>query len=390
MKRLFVLGLYYALSTFGSSIHAQPVTPPDQQQTMVVRPIEKLPPARRVFALDLDRDGSDELLIAHNTQLSAHRWLSQEGGWQPVWKIDGPGVAQLVLMDHSERAVWIAWGMGKGKMVAPITLGKADSLSGEHREVWQYQGARSQTVSLDWVNIDPSQPPQLLLAHFINKYHTRRVLLSGFGQDKLSENASAEIRMGTSWLMGDLDGKPGLEEIVGRVYGDEKGEYGDLTIYPHFAEAKSFAQGEVIPTQRGVKTLLFTQGPMGRRALFISDGWVAAYGAKARATLKRLSWQKGRATLEQLATSPDEFTFFELWERSDARGASFIFAYGNKGISLLTPTDDGPWQITRLLSTPPIVNAAVGYTHSDQQWWAFTPHETEAQAHRLTLPNSHQ
>ena len=361
--------------------------------TLTSAEAKTLPPARRVFTVDLDRDGSDELLIAHQTTLSAHRWLGSQGGWQPIWEIKGPGVAQTVLPDPVKPELYIAWGMGKGQMVAPITLGKVDALSGTHRVVWTYQGGRSQTVELAWVQDTTDQTPSLMVVHFVSKYHTRRVLLDQLDAAKIRERSTGQIRMGTSWLVANIDGKPGLEEVVGRVYGDVKGEYGDLWVYPFKSDTTTFTQGEVIATQRGVKTLLreeFTTPASGAEGtsvgVFFSDGWVAAYGKKAKASLKRLSWQQGRPIVEQLATSPDEFTFFSLWSKSVPSGKRYLFAYGNKGISLITPEKVGPWRVTRLLDSPPIVNAAIGYTALDKQWWGFTPHESGAKAHPLTLP----
>ena len=84
-----------------------------QVQTQRSSHSSSLPPARRVFSADLDRDGSDELLIAHNTQLSAWRWGGQE--WSMLWSMEGPGVAQITLWDPRNPKLWIAWGMGKGK-----------------------------------------------------------------------------------------------------------------------------------------------------------------------------------------------------------------------------------------------------------------------------------
>lgn len=341
----------------------------------------KLSPARRVFSADLDRDGSDELLIAHNTRLEAWRWSGAT--WEKLWSTKGEGVAQMTLADPKVNELWVAWGMGRGKMTAPITLSAIDPLTGEQRVVWTYKGGRSQTVSMQWVEVDQDPEPELMIAHFVNKYHTRRVILDQLTQAQPTESATAPLRMGTSWLIADLDGAPGLEEVVGRVYGDAKGEYGDLSTRAFKRSLRAVKLDQVSPTERGVKYIAHL--PNISEGLLFSDGWVAAYGKKAKAKLKRLRWSNGRAIVEQLASSPQEFTFFSFWSRYDPETKAYrLFAQGNLGVNLITPRAQGPWETQQVLKTPPIVNAAVGYAGGI--WWAFTPHEDGAKAHRLTLP----
>ena len=104
----------------------------------------------------------------------------------------------------------------------------------------------------------------------------------------------------------------------------------------------------------------------------------------ARARLKRLSWQQGRPVVEQLASSDNEFTFFELWSR-EVKGRELIFARGNSRLSLITPTQEGPWQVTHLAPLSPVVNAAVLY--SGGEWWLASPiPKTNISLTKLTHP----
>jgi hypothetical protein len=275
--------------------------------------------------------------------------------------------------------------MGKGKMKAPITVSAINPLNGEARHVWTYQGGRSQTVALQWVEIDTDPKPELMIAHFVNKYHTRRVILDDLHTPKPIEHPTPPIRMGTSWLIADIDGQPGLEEVIGRVYGDAKGEYGDLSVQAFSLKRNTLTLGKIMPTERGLKHMNYW--PKVSEGILFSDGWVAAYGKKAKATLKRLRWVEGRPVVERLVDSPNEFTFFNSWRRRDPKsGQSLIFTQGNRGISLITPNNQGPWLAKTLLKTPPIVNVAVGYAGG--HWWAFTPHESGAKAHKLSVPAS--
>ena len=354
----------------------------------------KLPPARRVFSADLDQDGSDELLIAHNTSLMAWRWLGQEKRWSELWRTEGPGVAQKIEKHPTKGVLYVAWGMGKGKMVAPITVSRIDSLSGQQMSVWSYKGKRSQVVALQLFQADKDSDLELLIAHFVSKYHSRRVVLDNLNADQPQEHLSGQLRMATSWLIADIDGVPGLEEVIGRVYGEERGEYGDLSVQSFKLDAPQLSLGEIIPSARGVKGV-FTrtrarsmndQAGQTREELLFSDGWVAAYGKRARAGLKRLSWQQGRANVESLCVSSGEFTFFELWARRDPKTSrELLFTQGNKGVNLITPKASGAWTVSQLLATPPIVNVAIAFAGG--QWWAFTPSESGALAHKLKIPN---
>jgi hypothetical protein len=274
--------------------------------------------------------------------------------------------------------------MGKGKMVAPSTVSALEPLSGQQKELWSFNGGRSQVVNLQLVQSDDDAELELMIAHFVSKYHTRRVILDQLSAPKPTAIESSQIRMATSWLLADLDGKPGLEEVIGRVYGDEKGEYGDLSIQAFKPNTSSVKLGQVIPTERGLKAMKVWGSTSGKH-LYFSDGWVAAYGKKAKATLKRLYWAKGRINVERLADSPDEFTFFDLWFRQAPNHKELIFAHGNQGINLIIPQSEGPWVVKQLLATVPIVNAAVAY--AGQRWWAFIPSEQGTQVTPLTLPS---
>ena len=378
-NRLFKSCLFILLSTvFAEGLYPKQAW--SQQNT--------LPPSRRVFSADLDQDGSDELLVAHNTTLTAFRYLGGDSGWSKLWSHDGPGVVQSVLRDKRVSSLIVAWGMGKGKMVAPSTVSALEPLSGQRRDLWTFQGGRSQIVNLQLVQVDNDPELELLIAHFVSKYHTRRVILDQLSSPQPQTVESSQIRMATSWLIADLDGEAGLEEVIGRVYGDEKGEYGDLSVQAFSLKGSQVKVGQIIPSERGLKTMKVLSSSQGRY-LYFSDGWVAAYGKKAKATLKRLYWSKGRINVERLADSSDEFTFFDLWYRIDPDSKRELwFAHGNKGINLIIPKAHGPWKVKRLLKTAPIVNAAIAY--AGNQWWAFLPSEKGTQVKALTLPGSEQ
>ena len=139
-------------------------------------------------------------------------------------------MAQKIINHPKDNLLYVAWGMGKGKMVAPITVEQLDAFTGKQKPIWSFKGSRSQVVALQLFQADADEELELLIAHFISKYHSRRVVLDHLSAPQPSEHASGKLRMATSWLIAEIDGEPGLEEVIGRVYGEERGEYGDLSV----------------------------------------------------------------------------------------------------------------------------------------------------------------
>ena len=358
--------------------------------------------ARYVFSLDLDGDGDDELLRVIDDQLIAHK-VTQGALSTPIWSVKGPGQAHWITSDRSTGSlkVFVMWGVGPGMLKVPLSLTELNPSTGAQRLLWRHEGPRAQAVHLTAVPTERGLT--LRVAHFISKYQTQALSLSGLDLTgaweaqrleqlqsgpalPLTAQTSRELRMGTSWAYADVDGDGVEEEVVGRVYGDKKGEYGELSLY-----RKGIAEAQVIPTERGVKAVYWAQwgGDEGRGAVYWSDGWVAEYGKKARARLKRLRWREGRPTVELIASSKADFTFFELWTHprpnASPERAPLLFARGNKTLNLVTPQATGPWRVTSVASLPPVVNAAVLY--AEGAWWVALPIPRQAlQLKRITHP----
>ena len=384
-----------------------------QNSTLQIKPgLQNLPSARRTFSLDLNHDGFHEVFCAHNTQLSVYEMKGKKG--KLLWSIQGDGVVYQVLWTQfqGQQQLLIVRGMGKGAMQAPLSLQIVNPLTGQGPVVWTKKTTRNQPLNLHVLQLDSDSDSEYLLAHFVSKYHSEVTLLDGTpaaeNPPQLIERArGGRIRMGTSWGLLDLDDHPGLDLYVGRVYGDVKGEYGDLLYYSSKEQGRfplvdsKFIEGtaeqpysipafsplnasEVLPTTRGVKHAWVTQ-VNNRKQLLFADGWVANYGKKAKALLKRVVWNHGRFSVETVAKSDQEFTFFDLFNLVDPTSQkSLIFVRGNKHLSLLTPQKTGLWTQTRLLSYQPIVNLAIGY--QSQGWFAYIPQETGVQVRSFTLP----
>ena len=92
------------------------------------KPIEvvKLPGSERVFTVDLDGDGTDELLGAAGRVLWAHAIDST--GSRALWRSEGSGAVHNVAVGTlgGERALYVARGIGRGDLKAPITVSAQD------------------------------------------------------------------------------------------------------------------------------------------------------------------------------------------------------------------------------------------------------------------------
>jgi hypothetical protein len=365
-------------------------------------PLPLQPAARRVFAVDLDGDGSDEVLCAQGNTLTAYPITPQGALGEPRWVVHGEGEAHALTEGPLStlapltpaRALVVAWGQGVGQLSAPLTLTAIDPLSGASREIWRHAGPRSQAVSLA-LSRDTSGAPLLRVAHFVSKYHTREVTLTALpltpSAPPATQRSSEQIRMGTSWVHADVNADGREDLVVGRVYGEDKGEYGDLLITLGRAGGEAPTEPLVAPTARGVKGVWWGRWGEGAGAsLYFTDGWVAAYGARARAHLRRLRWREGRLTVESLLSLPGEYALFDIFERLDPSlpGASRLFAQGSAALYLLVPRSTGEWGAERLAELPPVVNAAVAYAQG--AWWVVTPLTSGVTLRPLSLPPHHR
>ena len=96
-------------------------------------------------------------------------------------------------------------------------------------------------------------------------------------------------------------------------------------------------------------------------------------------------WNQGRISIETIAKSNQQFTFFDLFTLPDPQSKKpLIFIRGNRELSLLTPQKEGLWKQSRLLTLSPIVNLAVGY--QKYGWFAYIPQESGVQVRSFTLP----
>ena len=313
-----------------------------------------LPGAARCFAVDLDGDGYDELLGAQGDHLWAWQLGNEGAAGQLLWRIQGPGQAQLMVAGErgAGRQLFVAWGVGRGHLQAPLTLIAHDPQTGAARAtLGEWRGARSQVAHLSLEELDGVPPIDLAFARYQDKYMVQLApLLAGATEAPSRPALVRRMLSGLAW--GDLDGDQRLDRFEGRVYGDQRGEYGDLWVrWGHGGLLK-------VPVDRGVRALLFRDEAEGA-ALYFADGWVSRYGREARAQLSRLRWRAGRPQVERLAEIEGDFTLFSLHEYRDNE-RSTILARGSKAIYRFSERPVGPWGVERLLTLEPGLEVAIG------------------------------
>ena len=317
-------------------------------------PSRVLPGAARCFAVDLDGDGHDELLGVQGDRLWAWQLGNEGETGRLLWRTQGPGQAQLMVAGDrgAGRQLFVAWGVGRGYLQAPLTLIAHDPQTGAERaRLGEWRGARSQVAHLSLEELDGVPPIDLAFARYQDKYMVQLApLLAGATEVPARPALVRRMLSGLAW--GDLDGDQRLDRFEGRVYGDQRGEYGDLWVrWGHGGLLK-------VPVDRGVRALLFRDEAEGP-ALYFADGWVARYGREARAQLSRLRWRAGRPQVERLAEIAGDFTLFSLHEYRDA-GRSTIIARGSKAIYRFSESAEGPWGVERLLPLEPGLEVAIG------------------------------
>ena len=143
-------------------------------------------------------------------------------------------------------------------------------------------------------------------------------------------------------------------KVVGRIYGDQRGESGDLSIY------RNGHTPQKLVVEGGVRALRIARTKADQiPRLYVSDGWAAAYAKEAKAQLKEVRYNNGGYIVSKIGASPDEYTFFELWSRDlNGDGVEEIVARGNRYLTQFTRTREG-WRSKRLAAFAPVLNVAM-------------------------------
>jgi hypothetical protein len=328
-----------------------------------------LPPSDRVFF------GGGLVLGADGTRL----WARSPGpNGVERFRVDGPGVVhQVEFGDAGDGpAFYVARGVGRGHLDAPLVLQRIDPETGATTELWRHQGERNEPAHLGLEDVNGDGRPDVAFAYYASKYMVRtRHLLAGGAVVE-----GPEVRMATSRVFADVDADGRVDEVVGRVYGDAKDVPGDLRVF--LAKGKAPVP---VPTENGVKALYFgSTGASKTNGLYFCDGWVANYGQAAKARVRRVRFDaKGPRPVETLAESADEFTFFSFHAADvNGDGTLELIAQGDKRVTVFVDRGGPKLEPSTQVPLEPVLNVAVGVDAGGRPT-LYVPARTGTTAHPL-------
>ncbi len=336
--------------TPGKSTQAKP-EPTKKKAAPAAKPAG-LPRSQRVFAAALHAGKHQQALGTWRDQL----WAYDPATGQEMWRVSGPGVAQRVAAGDIGKGhrLYVAWGAGRDFLRVPLVVNAHDPKTGKMVEtMWRFEGPRTECAHLSVADVDGDGKSELAFAHYETKYFVRPRHMKADG----SVIEGPQVRMASSRGFADLNGDGKPDEVIGRVYGDAKGEMGDLLV--NVGTGREFVSG----VDRGVKAVAIADLDGKGARVYFADGWEANYGKSAKAQLARLSWADGKPKVERLGTSYDEFTFFGIHPVDvDGDGLLELAVRGDKRVSLFKPTASGPWARRTVAELPPVLNIAVAST----------------------------
>lgn len=343
----------------------------DSQQTQrVVSPSTGLPGSDRVFSLDIDGDGVDELIAGHDDRV----WLyTFEGSELKTLDVPADGVLQAVTIGQwqGHRAIFLGFGRGRGRLNVPVQVFVSSGDLSAWQPVFREKSSRSDISFLAYSNDERNGPGEgILVGFYSSKYLVKTVLVN----PNVTKTVHGPQRMAGNVVYWKLSNQPVALKVVGRIYGDSKGEPGDLFLHEDRGGRRQ------LPISGGVRALITAETrSVGERRLYVSDGWSAAYAKEARAQLKEIRREKDTFIVSKIGSSEGEFTFFELWTRDlNGDGLDEIVARGNKHLTQFSRTAEG-WRAKRLASFTSVLNAALLKVSSGSapRWGIAVPNAQE-------------
>ena len=192
-------------------------------------PVDALPPAERVFALDEDGDGVDELFGSIGQTLWRY---SVKGSTVRRESYHGSGTVQRMMVGTwmGQRHVFLAKGRGRGvKGAVSVQLRPVHALAFQSESLYGALSKRNDVNGLSLVSSRGAMRGGVLLTSFVSKYDVRSLLI---GPEPHLTVFHEPQRMAMNVLPWNVGQGGGLYKVVGRIYGDARGEPGDLKLAP--------------------------------------------------------------------------------------------------------------------------------------------------------------
>lgn len=355
-------------------------TPLPERGTSTVVDIKALPGSERVFALDEDGDGVDELFGSRGNRLWRYSVSNKELRLEHYHQ---EGTVQKMAVGTWNGSGHVFAGLGRGRGIragVSLLMRKAGAKSFNQAPLFQQKGSRNDISALEWIPQSGSSQGGLMVGVFTNKYFVKTLLFNSLfkGQNVRTFHEAERMSMlATAW-------QPALASphyrVVGRLYGDAIGEKGSLRLAPIQMQIKGndpFAvedeAWQSVDIMGGIRAMVVgrTKNKAPKR-LYVSDGWVAEYKRKGRAQLKEVRMVNGAFEAYLIGESTDEYTFFELWARDiDDDGIDEIVARGDKYLTYFKRTAEG-WKQKRLAAFEPVLNVAL-LKRKDGGWFVAIP-----------------
>jgi len=252
--------------------------------------------AWRVAIGDFDGDGKRELAVADSDKLRVLNAAGNEIASLPV-----PGGIQLLVAADLDRdghdELYAGWGQSRDHRDAKAKIARYTL---QHGQLVEDTIATPDTPRPEITSLVPVDKDVLLVAYYSSKYNTKSAL-ARHGATGWQLEPLAEMRMGTSYARGDVDGDGKPDVVVGRVYGDAKGVDGDAFVLA--PDGKRTA----IPTLRGVRSLAIAEGD-----IYFGDGWHQNYAESARGRVNRAHHAADGFHTELIEDTPGQFAIDRL------------------------------------------------------------------------------
>ena len=306
-----------------------------------------LPPSDRVFNLDVDGDGDDELLGAHGARVWMYHFRESK---LTTLDIPADGVLQAVAVGQwqGRRAIFLGFGRGRGRLDVPIEVFTSHDGLGNWKPVYREQSSRSDISLLKYSSGERDGPGEgLLIGFYASKYQVKTVLVNA----SRTTEVHGPQRMAGNIVYWKHTNQPRSLKVVGRIYGDSKGEPGDLSLYEENGVIRK------LPISGGVRAVITAQTRAGSRTLRV--GWLVSFLRQEAGSLKEVRREQDSFIISKIGGSEGEFTFFELWSRDlDGDGIDEIIARGNKHLTQFSRTEEG-WRAKRLESFKGVLNVPI-------------------------------
>lgn len=263
-------------------------------------------------------DGGSSDLLAYTDETKKLKLFSRKGtSIEQVAEADATdniwNATRVTL--NGERRILVAYGYGRENRTAPLKVVSYSDKLTDPRTVFERTGERTDTPYLK------QHGDKVLICYFESKYFTI------LGELTPTATGPWEFTQLERTRMGSRIDAAGEAIAIGRAYGDEQGQDGDVLL-------RAGGTLRVLPTYRGVSWLRAAPWDKGPRPeLFIADGWHQNYGTMGQGRISTLTWneQLGDYVL-RLAELDVKERFFGRLIPVEASGKRYLVAVSGTAV----------------------------------------------------------